>query len=50
MVSTNMEGDLQGVFADYLVVTRTLRISGIMDIGVNYARPEYFAKYDEANS
>jgi hypothetical protein len=50
MVSTNQQGDLQGVFADYLVKERTLRISGIMDIGVNYARPEYFAKYDEANS
>lgn len=50
MVSTNLEGDLQGVFADYLIKERTLRLSAIMDIGVNYARPQYFAKYDEANS
>jgi len=50
MVSTNLEGDLQGVFADYLIKERTLRLSAIMDIGVNYARPQYFAKYDEASS
>ena len=50
MVSTNLEGDLKGVFADYLIKERTLRLSAIMDIGVNYARPQYFAKYDEANS
>ncbi len=50
MASTNLEGDLQGVFADFLIKERTLRLSGIMDIGINYARPEYFAKYDEANS
>jgi hypothetical protein len=50
MVSTNLEGDLQGVFADYLIKERTLRLSAIMDIGVNYARPQYFAKYDEAAS
>lgn len=50
MVSTNEEGDLQGIEADYLVKERTLRLSGIMDVGVNYARPEYFAKYDEVAS
>lgn len=50
MASTNVEGDLQGVYADFLVKERTLRLSGIMDIGINYARPEYFAKYDEAAS
>lgn len=50
MVSTNQEGDFQGVYADFLVKERTLRLSGIMDVGVNYARPQYFAKYDEAAS
>lgn len=50
MVSTNLEGDMQGVFADYLIKERTLRLSGIMDVGVNYAKPIYFAKYDEASS